>query len=408
MFMRLSIITGICHASFDRMAPGNIDADQSPRPAPHNCHNMLASRASEHEWPMSKRSHFPALDALRGLAALVIVLFHMGHWLGLKGVVPNSALAVDFFFCLSGYVLALSYGARLDSGDWSAGRFMKVRLIRLMPVIVLATAISAAYLAARMVAHLQPADWMLLATATLFGLLTLPLLNMPHSIGGPQVFPLNGPQYSLFLELAINLLWAAIPAVRRTPVTVALILLAFAGFLVFGFGGDTSKSFWAGFPRITASFLMGTLVFRFQDRVVTRWSGALFLLMLVAMFGLMAYPDRLPLAIRILFVFVGAPATVLLGARVVTPDWLIKPCLFLGTISYPVYAIHYPVFVWINAAVQVVAKARLPLVEVPLIIVASIVASVLVVRFYDLPVRSWLSRARGGALHPAKPADAGA
>jgi peptidoglycan/LPS O-acetylase OafA/YrhL len=78
---------------------------------------------------------FTLLDALRGIAALVVVQFHLHELFG-RLIFPHGYLAVDFFFMLSGFVLRFAYQQRLDTG-WSLSRFLRVRLIRLYPLYLL-------------------------------------------------------------------------------------------------------------------------------------------------------------------------------------------------------------------------------------------------------------------------------
>jgi hypothetical protein len=59
-------------------------------------------------------NRFAALDGMRGLAAIFVLLFHLGQWQYRPTLAANAGLAVDFFFTLSGYVLALAYAGRLD------------------------------------------------------------------------------------------------------------------------------------------------------------------------------------------------------------------------------------------------------------------------------------------------------
>lgn len=97
---------------------------------------------------MHHDNRFAALDGMRGLAAIFVLLFHLGQWQYRPTLAANAGLAVDFFFTLSGYVLALAYAGRLDAG-MSPWRFFVLRLIRLMPLIIVATLISAGYLVAK-------------------------------------------------------------------------------------------------------------------------------------------------------------------------------------------------------------------------------------------------------------------
>ena len=124
-----------------------------------------------------QRPHYAALDGLRGLAAISVLLFHLGHWQGHPWLAANAGLAVDFFFCLSGYVLSVAYRETLDQG-MATRTFAVLRLVRLMPLVILGTLISAAYLAARIVMlHDSTISVAELASATAFGLLCLPMLD---------------------------------------------------------------------------------------------------------------------------------------------------------------------------------------------------------------------------------------
>jgi len=167
----------------------------------------------------AKSDHYAVLDGLRGFAAMAVVIFHLGHWLHIPGLASNSSMAVEFFFCLSGYVLALAYGGHRRQRLGMAG-FIRVRLIRLMPLMVIGTIISAPYAGFRLFITHDHHQLPSLALASLLGLLNLPYLGAPNSIGGPQVFPLNGPQYTLFLELFANFFWY--PIRTRHPLTIAI------------------------------------------------------------------------------------------------------------------------------------------------------------------------------------------
>ena len=69
---------------------------------------------------VSGRVHFPALDGLRGMAALAVLVLHLPP---LSGFVFHAYLAVDLFFIMSGFVIAHAYEERL-LGGWSPGAFI--------------------------------------------------------------------------------------------------------------------------------------------------------------------------------------------------------------------------------------------------------------------------------------------
>src|SRR5258708_7908558 len=78
---------------------------------------------------------YPGLDALRGIAALLVVLFHFrGNFLGFNNYPSGDGyLAVDVFFVLSGFVLSHAYLSRFARG-MTVWQFVKIRLIRLYPL----------------------------------------------------------------------------------------------------------------------------------------------------------------------------------------------------------------------------------------------------------------------------------
>src|SRR5579871_5793528 len=86
----------------------------------------------------SGKAHFEVLDGLRGSAALMIVLFHIQgitvDFRPAKVLFHHGHLAVDFFFCLSGFVIAYAYDERWSK--MSVGQFMKARMFRLHPLVL--------------------------------------------------------------------------------------------------------------------------------------------------------------------------------------------------------------------------------------------------------------------------------
>jgi peptidoglycan/LPS O-acetylase OafA/YrhL len=82
------------------------------------------------------------MDATRGIAAICVMFFHFSQRAGTAPFqpFPSGTIAVDYFFCLSGFVIAYSYGEKLDAGLPLAS-FLKLRLIRLYPMYILGTLI---------------------------------------------------------------------------------------------------------------------------------------------------------------------------------------------------------------------------------------------------------------------------
>ena len=75
---------------------------------------------------------YATLDGIRGIAAALVAMRHAGA-LFPGWDFPNSGLAVDLFFVISGFVVASAYDRRLADG-LTLGAFMRIRLIRLYPL----------------------------------------------------------------------------------------------------------------------------------------------------------------------------------------------------------------------------------------------------------------------------------
>jgi peptidoglycan/LPS O-acetylase OafA/YrhL len=149
---------------------------------------------------VDKRDHYAALDGLRGFAAVSVVLFLLGHRLHAPWLATNSRLAVDVFFCLSGFVLPLAFEERLRTSQ-SPLQFLRIRLIRLMLLTILATNVSVLYILFRWSVNgslFANSDLML---ATFLGIVNVLFLSASSEIGGAQVFPLmdhNTPSWRLW------------------------------------------------------------------------------------------------------------------------------------------------------------------------------------------------------------------
>ncbi|MBE7220353.1 MAG: acyltransferase, partial [Caulobacteraceae bacterium] len=340
--------------------------------------------------------HYVGLDGLRGFAALSVVLFHLDHWLNVPWLAPNAHFAVDLFFCLSGYVLPLAYG-RASAADLPFAAFARIRLIRLMPIIVLAIAISGLYVAAKLGRQASPDLYAALAIAVALGLLVVPFFDPPHAIGGPQIFPLNGPEYSLFLEFVVNVAWFASRRVAQLPLALVLAAGSLALLLVYGSGGDVAATFWHGFPRVFATFFAGVALYHVsQGRGAalarSRAAGRLFWAACLAMAVLFFLPFSVGQIGWLAWVVVVAPVLVFTGAHVEIDGLARRLCMLTGALSYPIYALHYPIFCWLNGAVQTRTHRQMPGIEVPLAFLAIVAVSWIALRAYDEPLRAAFGR----------------
>src|ERR1700721_1531759 len=98
----------------------------------------MSTEASFQDSSISRqRPHFAVLDGMRGIAAICVVIFHFSEmviWNYSKLWIGHGFLAVDFFFCLSGFVLGYAYDDRV--AKIGLGSFLRTRLIRPQPMVV--------------------------------------------------------------------------------------------------------------------------------------------------------------------------------------------------------------------------------------------------------------------------------
>ena len=179
---------------------------------------------------MTGHDRYRLLDELRGVAAVAVLVFHIATRGGGPELLPNGYLAVDFFFMLSGFVIAEAYERRLLAG-MTLWAFAARRLVRMAPVAMLGALLGGAYLLARHAVAPDRSDPLGgLMAANALNLLVLPKLWHGRATGW-ELFPANGPLWSLFFEIAINFLWATAIAGRSTRV-LALLVIGSGGALV--------------------------------------------------------------------------------------------------------------------------------------------------------------------------------
>ena len=346
---------------------------------------------------------FSTLDALRGVAALLVVQVHLPFLFANHMPFPNANLAVDFFFMLSGFVLSFAYGQRLADG-WPLKFFLRDRIIRLYPLYLLALPLGLARLLL-----LAPAEHIPLSHGGTAILILLALFFLPAplllSAGGPYAFPLNLPSWSLFYELLANVLHALLlrrPSLIRLIAVVLLLAVSFFGLAYarhFANFGPYKGEIGAGIIRVALSYTYGMLLFQLwkQAKVPKFGSSLLSALLLVAVlvfpvFHGFAMRGRNLLfeAVALLLVF---PCAVILGANATPGKTWLPLFSLLGSTSYAVYVFHVPLYAVYTVLWRVLLHAK-PADHAP---VAGFVYLVFLLafaygadRFYDIPVRRWL------------------
>lgn len=335
------------------------------------------------------------LDAMRGVAAMAVLFHHLAF----PGF-GRAYLAVDLFFLLSGYVMGHAYEARLNSG-LGLRRFMRERLIRLYPLIFLGALLG---YAAAVSNHAQ----VRLANVALVS----QLLFLPGLARGPYIFMLNGLQWSLFFEIVANAAHAAWLKVVRTPVlaagvaVAALVVLAAAAHYTRLSGGLSKQTFVVGLVRVVFSYGAGLAIYRIHKAGRLPRISAPWWLLVLAPLALIAVisQTRAPWWADAVMICVAFPLVLAAAVNAAVPRRWLPLAAFSGFISYPLYALQMPLF---SAARHALIERGLPTSK-PIWLafaVAMVGLAWLVGRFYDAPVRAWMSRViprvrPSGALQP--------
>ncbi len=366
---------------------------------------------------LREKPHYLALDALRGVAALMVVSYHIFEGFATSPAtqtINHGYLAVDFFFALSGFVIGYAYDDRWKSGEINTGGFFRRRLIRLHPMVVMGVALGVlTYCIQGCVqwdgTHIAPAAIVLAALLTLFMLPAVPG-GYTEVRGNGEMFPLNGPMWSLFFEYIGNILYALF--IRRVGMRTLAVLTALLGAGVvyvavtngqMGVGwtmAENGSGLCGGLVRMLFSYSAGMLVARVFRPVGVRFAFPLCAAALVVLFALpyagteeMPWLNGLYDSICIIAVF---PAIVWVAASMKTPGKAAgKTFRALGDISYPLYVVHYPFYylfyawLWRDPDNHITFSQAWP---VALVLVPScVLLAWLLYRFYDVPVRRWLS-----------------
>ncbi|MER2519324.1 MAG: acyltransferase [Bdellovibrionales bacterium] len=352
-------------------------------------------------------SHYDTLDGLRGIAALAVVGFHFTQYQSVT-FFYNAPFAVDFFFMLSGFVIAHSYGSQLFA-SMGLGEYFGKRVIRLYPMFALGTLLGTPALMA-LAANGQaffapPSLGVCSALHTFFLPCFAPFgvssLGSSFSVWG-VIFPANPAAWSLFFEMVAGLSFPLLCRLKTRHLFLCVFTL-WAGFLGSGLWLGSQNGFYSffldagwgignflvGFPRALFGFVCGVLLYRIHDRI-PRLPLRLWMLYLALALAI-AFPFSIKGSYHALAVTFFAPLVVLAGAAVRCQDgFSTKTARMLGRMSYPVYCLHFPVgrFAFLVGEHFYLSSFA----TIGLALASTLAISFLAVAFVDEPIRTWLSR----------------
>ena len=391
------------------------------------------------------KPHYILLDGLRGVAALMVLWYHVFEGFAFaKGSVietfNHGHLGVDFFFLLSGFVISYAYddrwfnGKSLKSNDKSSTNkkltiwsFFKRRLIRLHPMLVMGAFIGLICFfiqgGVKWDGSSTPLHWTLIAfVLTLFFIPAYP--GASYDIrGNAEMFPLNGPSWSLFFEYIGNILYALF--IRKLSNKMLGLLVGVTGilwiwFVAFDISGYDmigigwtldAVNFFGGLLRMMFPFTLGMLMARnFRQKSKVKSHKTLFtknifwisIIILFALFSVPYFPKTSTISVNGIYelacIMIVFPLIVWIAASSDSAQskFTLKLSKFLGDLSYPLYIVHYPVMYVFYA--WLIKNQYFTLGEtwqmVILVLTVCIVLAYACLKLYDEPIRKWLSKVK--------------
>ncbi|MGG9964073.1 acyltransferase family protein [Ferruginibacter sp. SUN106] len=372
---------------------------------------MSSSNAGITAFPDSK-SHYRILDGLRGVAAIMVVIFHLfeAHATSNQDQVINHGyMAVDFFYLLSGFVIGYAYDDRWHKMTLKG--FFKRRLIRLHPMVVIGMIVGAIafyFQAGALWPGISQVPVVKMLLVMLIGCTLLPVPLSMDIRGWQEMHPLNGPGWSLFFEYIANILYAVFVRKFSTKALsvlvfitgVALVYLAVAGKNGDIIGGWSlePEQLRIGFTRMMFPFFAGLLLSRISKPANIKHAFGICSIMVIIILAIPRIGGTQHLwlnglydAVCIIFLF---PLIVYIGSSgALKGKYVPGIAKFLGDISYPIYITHYPLIYTYTAWV---ANNKIPLSKAYpvaiLVLLSSIILAYACLKLYDEPVRKWLTK----------------
>jgi peptidoglycan/LPS O-acetylase OafA/YrhL len=348
---------------------------------------------------------------LRGVAAVMVVVFHLfeAHSASrFVQVINHGYIAVDFFFVLSGFVIGYAYDDRW--GKMTVGQFLKRRLIRLHPLVVLGMILGAALFYFGTSAVFPLISEIPVYKLLIYLVLGMLLIPMPPSVdirGWEEMYTLDAPSWSLFYEYIANILYALfIRKFSRKALAVLVFLSACAlihltlttmGDVIGGWSFD-ARHLRFGFTRLMYSFFAGLLLYRMGKLIRVKRAFLWCSLLIVAALSIPRIGGSEHLFLNGLYesfcIIIVFPLIVFLGASgQAESKQASRICKFLGDISFPLYITHYPIMYlyigWISDTHHPFSESW-PVAM--LVITFSIALAYACLKLYDEPVRRWLRK----------------
>ena len=303
---------------------------------------------------MSQHQHhrFTVLDGMRGIAAIAVMFHHLTKYTSMS-LFAGAGLAVDLFFCLSGFVIAFSYLGKLKH-SMTTEQYILKRLVRLYPMYMIGLTLGCIALFLKVYENKTSLDYPHAALACLLNAMYLPYLSdfyvgIANGKISSATFPANDPSWSLFFEMIVNIVFGLIAYRARRVCFVLLAVIGAIGLALWikatwifqpGWGAD---NLYGGLPRVFYSFFAGVVVFFLFENYQKYIPSVSPIYLIGLLFALLVFQEN-AFSWLMLVIFV-LPILVLLGAKSTTSNKFATPLLdYIGWISYPLYCIHWSIY----------------------------------------------------------------
>jgi len=333
---------------------------------------------------------YVVMDAMRGVAALFVVLHHVGIAAKHEELFSQGSLAVDLFFALSGFVISAAYHRRLAAAQAPVMEMLKIRLKRLYPMMALGVCLGALTLSF----HAPGAS---AGEAIVKGLLFWPTLTPHHDL-----FVADSVEWSLMMELGVNVVHAAVLWRLRLPALIAIAGVSLVALIATTVADGQVSSGWSsdnlagGIARVCFSYVTGMVLFRLRAAPLRlNLSPALVVAAVPAGILLAGIPScelfgglDCVIVLFPILVFAASKLDLTGAGRLLATK--------AGDISYPFYAIHFPLLVTFKQFVA--PQLHGPIAQTlgwAAFIGAAGVAAWLALVLIDQPIRAALSRSAG-------------
>jgi peptidoglycan/LPS O-acetylase OafA/YrhL len=336
------------------------------------------------------------LDALRFLAALFIVLYHVAErapvsLFSLSDAFGRGYLATDFFLMLSGYVLARTYGPRVLSADVDTLTFLKRRVQRIWPPHLVMLALFVVFFVSTTVVGLAPQNPQWFQWDQL-----LPQIFLVQAWFVPGTSGWNIPTWTLSALIVayalFPMVWRKVAATKRPLQLLAMgvcawVAIDFAALMAFGVHGYQLPLRF-GLIRGVPLFMIGLLIARLPVTALARQQALpLALATLAIVFGIQGLGnfDHFSLALLGFLIYAAGASK--------PRNWGWAGAA--GKLSFSLFLTNsLTAAAWFGLVRMIEAKLRLPIaaewVLWALAIPATIVAAWLFERVVDAPLQRWM------------------